>query len=91
MNKKFLGYVITDIGYYDNHIYEYYEYQNGSPLYIPVNDHIEVPEEIYEYEHKLYNEFDIRNISAQLENKHKLNNGIGVCSRCIMTFYSNNN
>lgn len=96
MSKEFLGYVITDIDYKDNHIYKCYGIHDNYTRefirneYEAVNEHINVPNGIYNKSHDLYNENELRLKAAKLENAPKLGQGKGVCSHCIMTLYSNN-
>lgn len=97
MYKKVLAYVITNIGYNDNHIYKCNILIDDSGNFIKltsdfeaVNEHIDVPDEIYNERLTYYNENGLRTKAAELENKFKSGIGKGVCSRCIMTLYSDN-
>lgn len=97
MYKKVLAYVITNTGYNDNHIYKCYVLidNNGNVIrressFEAVNEHIDVPDEIYNEELYCYNENELRIKAAELENASKSGQTKGVCSRCIMTLYSDN-
>lgn len=93
MSKEFLGYIITDTGYNDNHIYKCYNVTNNGKtrkVYEAVNKHIKVPDEIYKKLHKFYDENELRLKAAELENASTLGISKGVCSHCIMTLYSDN-
>lgn len=95
--KEFLGYIITDTGYNDSHIYKCYNILDNYSLkfikrkYETVSDHIKiVPNEIYDQVLIPFSENELRLTAAKLENASKLGKGKGVCSHCIMTLYSNN-
>ncbi|TXJ44431.1 hypothetical protein EPJ70_09435 [Brachyspira aalborgi] len=93
MAKEFLGYIITDTDYNDNHIYECYNVTDNlqtRKVYEAVNKHIKVPVKIYKKLHKFYDENKLRLKAAELENASKSGQGKGVCSHCIMTLYSDN-
>ena len=97
MSKKVLAYVITNIGYNDNHIYKCYILIDNNGNFIrressfeAVNEHVDVPNGIYNERLTYYYENGLRNKAAELENASKSGQSRGVCSRCIMTLYSDN-
>ena len=97
MSKNVLVYVIANTGYNDNHIYRCNILIDDNGNFIrqtsnfeAVNEHIDVPDEIYNKLHKFYDENELRLRAAELENASTLGISKGVCSHCIMTLYSNN-